>query len=766
MLTHFAVLLPQLRVPLGAVGFLIVFMAAGIVSDAAAAENPWTGSWQITWPNGGGYVQLEQQGAIVKGTYSSGQDRIEARADGLQLAGQIMLGVDAEHFTAQLSPDEMSFSGHTDAGSWLNGLRIGGTLVTTGNSLAVDLQSPRAALSSFLEAGNRARAGDITAFALAADAIEPGAGQNGLSEEARIEGAKDLFDALDLATFSLTAIPNTVAEPLLRVSLPRLDSKLTVDLTFARSPDGNWRIVMPAAAALSAMTQASSPPTADGFRQLKSPRDTMRSFLDGMSHWGKGGEAEAVATLDLSDVPEVLRDAEGVVAANYLVRIVDRVGFMPLQSIPNSGATREPFVYYSHSAGNIVIEPYGVGNDTRWRFSSDTVQGLRRLYRAVEELPGGHLLDNGLIPYSQMFAVRDFVRAHAPALLSNVPGSYRVEYWQVIGGLAILTLTILLTFIISNIVLLILRRPEVRNHVSQPIRVAWAIGFGLAFLVGTQFIEHVGLTTAKWPYFASSIGTLILLALSYAAWGVVHAFSSLLQKYAERTDTPLDNIMLTFGTGVMRLALLGASGLLLGALWSLPTTGLLAGLGIGGLAIAFASKETLSNVFGAGILLTDRPFQTGDRIIAGDVNGWVEAVGLRSTRIRMLDDSVIVVPNGKLADMPIVNRGARRRQVLSKTLLVTSGGSPERLDALTEGIRNRLSSDPMFIAEDMEVNVAEVDRHGVEIEIYCGVDTLSGRSFRKAAHQFLLDVMSMARAQNLTLGRGTEMQLRSDAVED
>jgi small-conductance mechanosensitive channel len=358
------------------------------------------------------------------------------------------------------------------------------------------------------------------------------------------------------------------------------------------------------------------------------------------------------------------------------------------------------------------------------------------------------------------------VKAHAPDLLGNLPGSERVEHWQVIGVLTILLLTMLLAAIIGRVTLAILGNSRIGNYFTQPAWMAWTVGIGLAVLVGAQFIEHVGLTTARWPYFASVIGTFILLALSYAAWSLIHALSSLLQTYAARSDTPLDNIMVTFGTGVMRLLLLGGTGLLLGAMWSLPTTGLFAGLGIGGLAIAFASKETLSNIFGAGILLTDRPFQTGDRIIAGDVNGWVEVVNLRSTRIRMVDDSIIVVPNGKLADMAIINRGAKRRQVLSTTLLVTSGASREKLEAFTDDIRKRILSDPAFDTHDMEANVAEVDRHGVKIEIFSGLKTLRGQEYRRAVHLLLLDIMSMAKACDLTLGRGTETQIRNYSDND
>ena len=182
----------------------------------------------------------------------------------------------------------------------------------------------------------------------------------------------------------------------------------------------------------------------------------------------------------------------------------------------------------------------------------------------------------------------------------------------------------------------------------------------------------------------------------------------------QKTETSLDNILLTFAAGLAKLGIVVGAVMSLSYLWSLPTSGLIAGLGISGLAVAFASKETLSNIFGAGILLGDRPFGKGDRIIAGDINGWVEAVGLRSTRIRTLHDSLLIVPNGKLADMPVNNLGARRRRSFSTTLLVTSGATPQRLQALTEGIKACIAGNPIFDARSTEVRISGITADGID----------------------------------------------------
>ena len=526
----------------------------------------------------------------------------------------------------------------------------------------------------------------------------------------------------------------------------------------ARDEAGNWRIVMPSAEALRTMIGQGPARAADGFRQLQSPRDTMRAFLEGMARWGKGGSVQATSTIDLSAVPDVLKTEEGRLVAQYLVHIIDRVGHNVLQSLPNSGASREPYVYFESPAGRVVIEPVGTGADTRWKFSAETAQDARRLFSAVETLPEVHRLDPRLIPDSQLFALRDQVKRYAPFLLRDAFGKGQIEYWQVLAALLLLSVMILLALVLRRAGYWLLTRPSVKHHVKNPARLAGALGVGLAFLLGSIYIRQLGLPAATRQFTLPVVGTILLMVVAYAGWQLIAAIASVLDHYAQRTETTVDNILLTFVTGVAKLSLVALAALGLGYLWSLPTTGLLAGLGISGLAVAFASKETLANLFGAGILLGDRPFRKGDQIIAGDVNGWVEAVGLRSTRIRTLHDSLLVVPNGKLADTTINNLGVRRRRTLSSTILVTGGGTPDRLEAFTAAVAGRIASDPMFVASATEVSVSGIIAGGIQIEISTILDTRSGTASRQATHRLYLDILRLAEAQGLTLGRGSEKQ--------
>ena len=112
----------------------------------------------------------------------------------------------------------------------------------------------------------------------------------------------------------------------------------------------------------------------------------------------------------------------------------------------------------------------------------------------------------------------------------------------------------------------------------------------------------------------------------------------------------------------------------------------LAGLGIGGLAFALAAQDTLKNFFGSLMLIADRTFRVGDLVQIGGNEGVVESVGLRTTRIRGLDDSLLTIPNSDLTTAHVTNFGARRYRRFRTRITVPYGTSPDRLIEFRDGI--------------------------------------------------------------------------------
>ena len=129
---------------------------------------------------------------------------------------------------------------------------------------------------------------------------------------------------------------------------------------------------------------------------------------------------------------------------------------------------------------------------------------------------------------------------------------------------------------------------------------------------------------------------------------------------------------------------------------------LIAGLGIGGIAVALAAQKTLEHVFGSMAIGLDQPIRVGDWIKTGGIEGAVEAIGLRSTRIRTLERSVIAIPNGILSEQMTENLGMRERILLRTKLGLEYGTTVAQMRAVRDGIEATLVADPMVWPDAVE----------------------------------------------------------------
>jgi small-conductance mechanosensitive channel len=145
---------------------------------------------------------------------------------------------------------------------------------------------------------------------------------------------------------------------------------------------------------------------------------------------------------------------------------------------------------------------------------------------------------------------------------------------------------------------------------------------------------------------------------------------------------------------------------------------IITGLSIGGAALALASQDTVKNLFGSVVILSERPFVVGDWITTQGIEGVVEAIGFRSTRIRTFSDTVIFLSNAKLADSTIENMDMRNVRRFKTTINVDIATSPEALQKLLEDIRRVISSDAKTVsAKKLLVNVSAITEHGVVVTV-------------------------------------------------
>ena len=186
---------------------------------------------------------------------------------------------------------------------------------------------------------------------------------------------------------------------------------------------------------------------------------------------------------------------------------------------------------------------------------------------------------------------------------------------------------------------------------------------------------------------------------------------------------------------------------LLGAL-GLPVASLLAGLGIGGIAIAFGAQKTVENLFGAIAIGVDQPLREGDFVrIDPDVVGTVEAVGLRSTRIRTLDRTVVSLPNGKLADMRVETFAARDRCRFATTVGLVYGTTAEQLRKVLAGLERVLRAHPGIWPDDVIVRFAGLGESSLDVEIMAWFQTSDYGQFRTWRQEVLLSFMDVVEAE-------------------
>jgi MscS family membrane protein len=222
---------------------------------------------------------------------------------------------------------------------------------------------------------------------------------------------------------------------------------------------------------------------------------------------------------------------------------------------------------------------------------------------------------------------------------------------------------------------------------------------------------------------------------------LVNNLTELWARHAAQTETKLDDQLVPIIRSSARLfvILIGFIIILQGLGYSV--TSLIAGLGLGGAAIAFASKDALSNLFGSIVIFFDRPFQIGDWIEVGAVEGTVEEVGLRTTKVRTFANSLLTVPNMIFTTTSINNWSAMKRRRIQATIGLAYDTPPDKLRAALAAFRQVITDDPAIHQDFFLVNLNVADAKGVEVLIYCFTVTTQWKAFMDVQEGLLLKLL-------------------------
>ncbi len=214
----------------------------------------------------------------------------------------------------------------------------------------------------------------------------------------------------------------------------------------------------------------------------------------------------------------------------------------------------------------------------------------------------------------------------------------------------------------------------VLNSLSSPaIVVAFVVGLriGMTFLIMNESL-------ADWT--ESIVNVLIVFSIAFIAYRMVDVLTYWLKKMADDSGSHMDGMLVPLVRTSLRITI-WVLGLLQAAtvLSDKPLTSVLAGLGVGGVALALAAQDTIKNFFGSLVLFADKPFELGERITVDGLDGTIEQVGFRSTRMRTLEGHLVTIPNGELANKSIINITKRPNIRRIMNITITYDTPPEKV---------------------------------------------------------------------------------------
>ena len=358
----------------------------------------------------------------------------------------------------------------------------------------------------------------------------------------------------------------------------------------------------------------------------------------------------------------------------------------------------------------------------QWVFSLDTVNRIESWYERLDDRWALDHLPNALL----------------------VTGLGGLLLWQWLALPVLFVAALLFGLFLARILRIALRlawRSELGGAIAErqlgPLRV---LSTALLMRLLTQILY---LTAGAEENVRAACNVGLIIGFMFGLWRVAEVISGRVQRSEWLKARPTLVGVMPLVHRLTEVGIWAAA-----ALWCLQelgysVTGVLASLGLGGLAVALAAKSTLEHLLGGMTLSLDQPMRVGDSVKIGDVQGTVEQIGLRSTRIRTQDRSLVTIPNGKLSDMQIETLAARDRIRMSLSLNVQYTLKAQGLRELREALLACIGKNPLVHKDRIRVHYSNLSDSAATIDITCWIDTSDQDQFLDARHNLLLSLIEV-----------------------
>lgn len=525
----------------------------------------------------------------------------------------------------------------------------------------------------------------------------------------------------------------------------------TVAIALSLAGIGAGQSTSPPAAGSAAPAEQSKPQ--DPLNRT-TPQGSVLGFLDACH---SKDYKRALHYLDLANIPPEERTEQGVRLAQQLEEVLNGDAQFDVATLSRDpqgdgndslAANRERLTTLRLSGKTVDLElertelRQGI---PIWRVAADSVASIPELAAGTSQSPLERHLPAPLVNYKLIDTA--IWRWIALLLLAIAIGSF--SRW--LSRLLLLFLTPLLKRLATN-------RREAASSLLGPLQVL------LCAAVFGGSVQWVDPSAVVRLYLGRAVALLFVVGLAWLAarildFGLLH-----LRTVIDGTHYTMSRSVLPLVSRILKILILalGIVGVL--SSWGYSATTLLAGLGIGGIAVALAAQKTIENLFGSFAVVSDRPVFVGDFCKFGDSVGTVEDIGLRSTRIRTLDRTLVTVPNGQFSSMTLENFSRRDKTLLHFKLNLRRDTSPGQVRQVLQAIQ-RILTDPGIEAGPVPGRFIGVGQYSLDIEVFAYVLTVDGDEFLKIQQDLLLRVLDDIAAAGTALALPTQASVEYSALQ-
>ena len=731
--------------------FIVIFSAFG------AQDVSWDGKWQVNWRDGAFILTLDQEGIEVNGTFEPSHGTFTGSIDGTVLSASTVSQNGADNkLKLTISDSGESFFGNTELGDWLTGIRVNPK--SKFNTISMDQSSPLKAFYTFLELGNAVRAGDYDILEKTMHVVYFSQKQQNLRHVAKLNTVKKLFNIIDECIVNRLDFYKKEVSESSSIVLQQLGTDVTMPIDFIQDEkSGKWMIVLPKETVLNeklkALLKARGKYEIDPQTNhtLATPRDAMRTFFEEYDRWEEGGKKYVLSTLNLSNVDPAIHEWQAPLLAYYLKSVLDRISTVVFQEIPNDPRSKKPYVHFYHNIANIIIAPYTVEGKTVWQFAPQTLSTIDDLYGEIENvkeiIPTKEIAENNLY-----FKLKSTAKSISPFLLQKIQ---LAEIWQIILLLLIILIALGISWLIRYVVIYffqkfyITKRWTEEQITLQYIRPVQIGTFSLVLLNGAH---QLGLPNMLFSAIKAFTHLLMVVSVTWILYNLISILFAMMLIRARRTSTNVDEIIVSLLGSILRILVITAALFAIAEIFNIPYKTVIAGLGIGGLAFAIAAKDTLANFFGSAIIIADRPFKTGDKVEIGSDIGVITHVGIRSTKIRTIQDTILTVPNNKITQEMIDNYSEREAMRVDTEFYLDLQTSKELLDKIDSEIATFLREhEAVDNTKIILTGVNDFTKRGIAFHVSFFVKAKTDMEYSDIRHRIVTDLGEMFRDHGIEM---------------